>query len=339
MAKKPNTGAVDSTVRTAGKGRRAQTDKRDDAQTNRNDNDIVSDAAQGDVAEPISTADMRARAADAGLGDNYTTGVGTGASDVGTGGVGLSDDDIRSDEDPRVEDDAPGLADIRRNGDAAQTNAGKGKNGGNFGMQSNETTTRQAQAMGSSNQVLAAVFDDWNEASRTIDDLYNNGFTDAQIGLMRMNRDSGKMSGAGTMADTKDQVDSVAGGVATGAAVGGVAGLLAALASLTIPGIGPIVAGGVLASTFGTAAGTAIAGAGVGAGVGAAAGGLVGALTGVGLPEDEARQYDEQLRNGATLVTVNAGDRNAVAWRILQSHGGRTYNRDYASTGDERTTR
>ena len=66
----------------------------------------------------------------------------------------------------------------------------------------------------------------------------------------------------------------------------------------------------MLASAFGLGGGTAIAGAGIGA----AAGGLVGGLTGLGFSHDEATYYDEGVRSGRTLVTVEDPDGRAETY-------------------------
>jgi len=71
------------------------------------------------------------------------------------------------------------------------------------------------------------------------------------------------------------------------------------LGALAIPGVGPFVAAGAFASVAG--------GAAVGAGLGAVA----GALVGMGIPEGEARRYEDEVQRGQTLVSVQAGSR----WR------------------------
>ena len=53
-----------------------------------------------------------------------------------------------------------------------------------------------------------------------------------------------------------------------------------------------------------------------------AAGGLVGGLVGLGIPEHEAKFYDEELRKGGILVGVYAhGDRVKLAREILDAAG------------------
>ncbi len=47
---------------------------------------------------------------------------------------------------------------------------------------------------------------------------------------------------------------------------------------------------------------------GTGAGIGAAASGLHDSLAALGIPEDESRSYEEQIRGGHVLVTVRAAE-------------------------------
>lgn len=64
-------------------------------------------------------------------------------------------------------------------------------------------------------------------------------------------------------------------------------------------------------------------GAGIGGGLGATGGGLIGALTAMGVPEEEARQYQDQVRQGSVLVALRA-DNDAEADRasnIMQLQG------------------
>jgi hypothetical protein len=98
-------------------------------------------------------------------------------------------------------------------------------------------------------------------------------------------------------------------GAVAGGIFGGLAGWLVGVGALTIPGVGPFIAAGAF--------GTALAGVAVGAGVGA----IAGALVGLGIPEDEAKYYEQEVRAGRTLVAVQAGSRAAEAEAILREHG------------------
>lgn len=99
-----------------------------------------------------------------------------------------------------------------------------------------------------------------------------------------------------------DEVESNLGGKAmkgagAGGAIGGTLGaVLAAVAavgtSLAIPGLGIVIAGPIAAAL-------------AGAGAGGLTGGIIGALVGVGIPEDQAKLYDEDIRNGRIVMGVN----------------------------------
>ncbi len=82
-------------------------------------------------------------------------------------------------------------------------------------------------------------------------------------------------------------------GVVTGGLTGGVLGLLAGIGVIALPGLGALVAAGP------------IMGALSGAAAGATAGGVVGALVGLGIPEYEAKAYEDKLKSGSFLVAVH----------------------------------
>ena len=54
---------------------------------------------------------------------------------------------------------------------------------------------------------------------------------------------------------------------------------------------------------------------------GAAAGAIVDALAALGIPEEEARFYEGELKSGRTIVTVKGDKRSGEAERILRRHG------------------
>ena len=93
-------------------------------------------------------------------------------------------------------------------------------------------------------------------------------------------------------------------GAATGAVVGGLAGLLVGMGAIAIPGLGAFLIGGPIAVALGLsgAAATTISGATTGA----IAGGILGALMGLGLPEQDARVYEQHINEGGILLAVPA---------------------------------
>lgn len=167
------------------------------------------------------------------------------------------------------------------------------------------TNRKNIESTGESGTVVG-LFRNQMDAERAIERLKQAGFSESQIGvaLRDRNRQQELIEDTGSQAAEGAATGAVGGGV-----LGGVIGLLAGVGALAIPGVGPIIAGGTLASTL------------AGAGIGAAAGGLIGALAGMGVPEEEARYFDQGFRAGGTLVTVSAGNRAEEARQVLYESG------------------
>ena len=154
--------------------------------------------------------------------------------------------------------------------------------------------------------LVSGIFRTREAAERAIDDLTRAGFSRDDISLLMTDTTRGREFGL-------DMATKAPEGVATGATVGGVLGGIAAglvaLGTIAIPGLGLLAAGPVVAVL-----------AGIGAG--ATAGGLTGALIGMGIPEHEARFYNEEIKKGAMLVGVYAhSDRKDIAHKILDASG------------------
>jgi len=106
--------------------------------------------------------------------------------------------------------------------------------------------------------------------------------------------------------------EGTAAGVTTGGAIGGLIGLMAgAGAPFVFPGVGLLLAAGP------------IAGALAGLGAGGAAGGVIGALIGLGIPEYEAKRYDNRIRGGGVLLSVHCTTSDQVETaKVLLRHSG-----------------
>lgn len=88
--------------------------------------------------------------------------------------------------------------------------------------------------------------------------------------------------------------EGTAAGVGAGAAVGAGLGWLAGIGALAIPGLGPLIAAGPIMAAL---SGAAIVGT---------VGGITGALVGMGIPEYEAKRYQERLKGGYALISVHS---------------------------------
>src|SRR5436190_4869188 len=135
------------------------------------------------------------------------------------------------------------------------------------------------------------------QAERIVDRLQSQGFADSEISVLLP--DSSGTGDFGHVKSTKAS-EGIAVGATTGGVAGGALGLLAGIGALAIPGIGPFIAAGPIMAALS------------GAAIGATTGGLVGGLIGLGIPEIEAKRYDQKLRNGNFLIAVDARDSDQV---------------------------
>src|SRR5213592_1409308 len=131
------------------------------------------------------------------------------------------------------------------------------------------------------------------QAERIVEQLQAKGFAASEISVLMP--DTGGTRDVGHVKATKAPEGATT-GAATGGATGGVLGLLAGIGALAIPGVGPFIAAGPLMA--------ALSGATIGAGTG----GLVGGLVGMGIPEIEAKRYQDKLKRGNYLIAVAVAD-------------------------------
>lgn len=167
-------------------------------------------------------------------------------------------------------------------------------------------------------QTVVGIFHTPAEAERAVADLMASGFVREQISLIASGEHAEhiKLVGSGV-----EHVEDIAIGAVGGSLVGGMLGALVGMVVVAIPGIGPVLAAGPLAAALGSA-GITMA---VGAGAGVVGGGVLGALTWAGITHDEARVYEEFVRRGGSLVTVQAsGDERERATTILHRDGAAT---------------
>src|SRR5689334_6857136 len=143
---------------------------------------------------------------------------------------------------------------------------------------------------------IIGLFDDQITARRAVETLRDGPLPLEDISVIAQNADGS--------IDKGNSGDVSAG---EGAAVGAVWGGLVGLAALLIPGVGPFIAFGALGAAL------------TGAVTGAVVGGISAALIDFsGIPETEARGYEEDVRGGKTLIAVKARDEDAAeVQRIL----------------------
>ncbi len=165
--------------------------------------------------------------------------------------------------------------------------------------------------------MVLGTFSDRTRAENAINQLKDTGYDAKDISVVVKDTQEGREVADNTGANVAEGAVS---GATTGGALGALAGLLIGIGAIAVPGIGGLLIGGPIAAALGLsgAAATTVSGAVTGA----LAGGLVGALVGLGLPEEEARLYEEQVKQGAVLLAVPVRDTSGMAAKdILQNNG------------------
>jgi len=160
-------------------------------------------------------------------------------------------------------------------------------------------------------KTIIGIFDDQTSARRALDTLRDGPLPLDDVSIISRT----------TAGDATGQSEDVSAG--EGAAVGAVWGGLVGLAALLIPGVGPFIAFGALGAAL------------TGVVTGAVVGGIAAALIDFsGIPEADARGYEQQIQAGKTLVAVKARDEDAAeVRRVLSSAGADTVRDDQMGTG------
>jgi hypothetical protein len=138
-----------------------------------------------------------------------------------------------------------------------------------------------------------AIFDSRSGIEQAVDRLKSSGFRQSDISVLLPDRESNQ-----NFAHEKGSKapEGATAGASSGLAIGGILGWLAGIGSLAIPGVGPFVAAGPIIAAI------------TGAGIGGTIGGLTGALIGFGIPEYEAKRFENSVRQGGMLLSVHVDD-------------------------------
>lgn len=162
--------------------------------------------------------------------------------------------------------------------------------------------------------MVFGIFLSKKEAENAIENLKDVGFRNEEISVViKEGEEIERRTVSGVTENTVS-------GAMAGGALGGIAGLLVGIGALAIPGIGALLIGGPIAAALGLTGAAATAASG--AVTGALAGGLIGALTSLGLAEEDAREYEEGIRQGKVLVSVEATSENEDEIREIFADNG-----------------
>jgi hypothetical protein len=139
---------------------------------------------------------------------------------------------------------------------------------------------------------IMATFKTRQAAESALVNLEALGITDEQISLVVTDETRGNSF---NIEEGSKLDEGAAAGATAGGLVGGIWGALGAATAMTIPGLNIVMVGTAVSAMAGL-------------GAGAAAGGFIGALVGSGIPEHEAKIYEDEIKSGAILMAVEPKD-------------------------------
>lgn len=175
--------------------------------------------------------------------------------------------------------------------------------------------------------IIGGAFAEVTEAEKTIQDLLDLGFTKDDISVFAQDEDQVEaLEENRDMEVTTDSEDrgSNAGkglgwGALSGGILGGIAGLVAGGIAVSIPGAAPLVVAG--------AGSTGLAGALSGI----VGGGVIGVLVGAGLPENQAKEYEEFIEDGKIVVIVKVSEAQKQEAQDVMNKSGSQHTTAYAA--------
>lgn len=152
---------------------------------------------------------------------------------------------------------------------------------------------------------VVGVFDRVDFAEKAAREIKDRGLRTDDISIIVKNRDEAESGGEGV---TNDNISN---GAVTGGIIGGLAGLLIGAGMVAIPGLGIIAAAGPITGLIG----------------GAATGGIIGGLVDLGIPEEESKRYETDIREGKVVFTMRTEEDKVEDIRnVLQSNGAERVN-------------
>ena len=155
---------------------------------------------------------------------------------------------------------------------------------------------------------VVALFRDTESASQAVDQLVVAGIPETQISILMGEGFQGEHFG---IEDSSKAPEGAVTGGLIGGALGTIAASLATASTVAIPVAGLVISGPIIAAL-------------AGAGVGGVTGGLIGGLVGLGIPEHQAKIYEDAINNnGGMLLGVEVDDSNEDQIKnILKDAGG-----------------
>jgi uncharacterized membrane protein len=158
-------------------------------------------------------------------------------------------------------------------------------------------------------KTVIGVFDSYDQAEKAVAKLRQSGYDTNEISIVAKGEQG--QNGGDEEGDTTLGMSTVAGGTTTGGVLGGLAGLAMGAGALAIPGFGPIIAAGPIAGLLS----------------GAATGGVAGGLIDWGVPEEQGKHYEDEVKEGKILAAVRTHEQKIDnAAEIFRQNGAHDVN-------------
>jgi hypothetical protein len=135
---------------------------------------------------------------------------------------------------------------------------------------------------------VSGIFRAERNLSNLMEDLHNRGIREDDVSILMAEHTRNRFF---SIDDQTKSPEGVTIGGLSGGLLGALLGGLTVAGTVLIPGLGLVVAGPLV-------------GALAGAGLGGAAGGLIGALVGSGIPEHEAKFYEDALKEEGNIFVL-----------------------------------
>lgn len=159
-----------------------------------------------------------------------------------------------------------------------------------------------------SNKSVFCISTSRHQADSIVDQLRSANFSNNDISVLFP--DKGTTQDFAQEEKTRAPEGAIAGSGA-GGYMGGALGWIVGIGALAIPGVGPFIAAGPVVAALG------------GAAIGATVGGIAGGLIGLGIPEQEAKQFEGKVKDGNILLSVHTENPDEIdrAKGIFESAG------------------
>lgn len=135
-------------------------------------------------------------------------------------------------------------------------------------------------------KTVVGVFENYRDAEKAARLVKDEGLKTSDISIIA--KQSGDYSGENAGQGFTMTNDNISDGLVTGGVLGGVAGLLIGAGTMIVPGIGIVAAAGPITGLIS----------------GAITGGIVGGLVDLGIPENESREYENDVREGKVVWSM-----------------------------------